>query len=319
MSDNNSSYSASVSDSISIVEMFATVIRYRTMIIVGTVVCTLLAVTYYTLLPALGFESGRVEDAYVATMDFDIVTLPENLTDKMRLDVMDIVVPILTNPVVVGEAYSITTGDSGDATTAEYQTMIKRDVIGHALNTSVDRTNRILTIRYRDTDERRASQFVHNLALSLNELVQTRVTRDLDTVENQIEHRLQEVRFQLVAVTTGKDQTSNNIIGALRTQELEHYLKQRATVDSMVTALQEDVTLMATVQSFGGLPCYLCAIVDSAELSVERSGTATVRVIIVAVTAFFLFVLLAFFRRYIAEILLDPLQRKKLSDAWNRL
>ncbi|MFP4409232.1 MAG: hypothetical protein ACLFPW_11990, partial [Spirochaetaceae bacterium] len=147
MSDQNHRYEE---DTISLIDLVAVLVRFRKMIVGGTLAVAILAGVYLYSRPTPAVTEGPAEE-YTTEQRLSISSIPEDLARYVSLDPAGAVESIVTDPRTVAAAYRevepmINSDIPEDRSEERYLSMIRSSVIDERLSVSYDRDTSILTL-----------------------------------------------------------------------------------------------------------------------------------------------------------------------------
>jgi hypothetical protein len=312
MSDQNYRYEE---ETISLIDLVAVLVRFRRMIVGGTVAVAILVGVYLYGLPAFGVTE-RTEETYVTELRLAISPLSERVAEYVTLDVAGAVQSAVANPRAVGQAYrqveaQINPEADPNRSRERYLSMIRRDVIDEALLVSYDRNTSVLTLEFSAANKEASREFlellVEQIRTELTPLVLSQVSIAVDNIDTSLEAiRMTVVRAAEDAIT----QAGNGV----DPDDLANHLESNA--DTALQSMADLVSLRERIAALGEEPGSLFAPLGEPVVYAEPSGGRATTAVIAVITAFFLLVFLAFVRQYIINVRNDEEEMKKLQEAW---
>ncbi len=288
MSDKNGNVNPNIpdDDEISLVDLLAVLIRFRRMILGGTVLVLIASIVWLYGLPAAGLAS-QAPPTYTAKIDLEVRSVPEALDEHVTLDVL-----------------------------ARAQTLLRdRQVTGAELTVTYDRASGIISFTTSDTDRDAAVRSLSGVADAANAALAERLNRDLDEAEQRARARIAAVERSLQTVM--HDAPATDRIDEASPDGILRYLTLAVTMENAVQSVRADADLLEQIRIVRERPCLICPV--SAEPLVTREATGnrrSVRVVVSTVAALFLLIFIAFVRQYIRTVAADAEESRKLRDAW---
>lgn len=312
MSDQNYRYEE---ETISLIDLVAVLVRFRRMIVGGTVAVAILVGVYLYGLPALGVTE-RTEETYVTELRLAISPLPERVTEYVSLDVAGAVQAALENPRAVGEAYrqvepKINPEADPDRSRERYLSMIRRNVIGEALSVSYDNNTSVITMEFSAADKEASREFLQllleQLGIELTPVVRSQVSIAVDNIDASLDG----LRMSVVRAAADAQERANNGVDS---QALAEYLESNA--GTALQSMADLISLRERIAALGEETETLFAPLGEPVVYAEPSGGRATTAVIAVITAFFLLVFLAFVRQYIINVRNDEEEMEKLQHAW---
>jgi len=271
-------------------------------------------------------------DAGSATVDgFDVVKKPNDVRRVIGLTgqyaAVDEYLTGRENLRMFGDLYHLPSAYVKDRSQEQYQTLIRRTIIGKAYSIGYDGSTRIFTLSYKNGTPEDAVAFldavVHAIGPELTDQVRPLVQEAQAAIEISLEDTMdslaraaeQAVQDAMTDIPIARRADTADGVQLPCTESIVSYLDNnpsaiRATMEMMrsVTRLErivQDATSMYIV--LGGATAFE-----------ETTGSRSTTVIIATITAFFLTVFLAFVLEYIRRAKADPEEMAKLRAAWRR-
>ncbi|MEX2442950.1 MAG: hypothetical protein WD492_05070 [Alkalispirochaeta sp.] len=303
-------------DTISLIDLVAVVVRHRVLIIGGTFLAGLLVTALMYAGPMAGIEIGP-QPVYTAEQRVLVNPLPPELQESVSVDIPTTVRTLLTNPLLVGEAYrEFEDTPREDRSPEQYLTAIREDVIGKRYNVEWDSDTLTITLQYTNNSREHTVAFLDEI-LAL-------VTPE---VADYLEPRFVEAGESLRAT---RDRTREDL--AILANDTLLQLTD-AGIDTDLVSLMEAIDRIggATLRSLADIeraigrlealsedPSALLSAVGSPIVFEDTTSSRAMVVIISTITAFFLAVFLAFVLEYIRRVRHEPEEMAKLESAWQR-
>lgn len=274
-------------DEISLLDLFAVLIRYRKLIVFGTLIVTFLAGLYLFVLP-LFRQTDRMADVTYAV---DVMNIPNSVSAKLpnkdRITPLYLStynaqrLPFLVDHIKKNNAFS-------DDQLSDYE-----------FNSFVQTIQK--EGKYKISSSPLGNGFDINLKISIEKIPEA--TKLVRSIVEDTESAVQD--YYLPLIETLEQNTLNSIEKATAV----------ATSASDMSALQNLQDLSVEIEEFKqSFNSFLTLREDPFVIPEARGRTK--KFVIIFVAAFFIFVFAAFCKNAIANIKADPDSKKLISDAW---
>jgi hypothetical protein len=304
-------------DEISLVDLIAVLIRYRRMIIWGTLLVAVLTALVLYVFPAAGV-SEPPEQSYTTERSMLIPGVPPEVSEHLSIDVSGAVQSVLTDTRTLAEVYEelenpVCPKIPEDQSEEEYLTMIRRNVRDEQLSVSWSGGTSTLSLSFTCTDSQTSREFVNNLFGRLGGELQPVLSSQIETAQQSLRETLQSTRrtlAQTVAAARAEDLTG----GELTEASIVRYLERQngASIQTLT-----DVTLaLERLEVIREDPTTLFSTVATPITTLEQGQSRSLIAAVVVIAAFFLFVFVAFVRQYAHNVRNDPEEVGKLRAAW---
>jgi hypothetical protein len=316
--------SYSEADEISLIDLVAVLVRYRRMIIWGTVLVGVVVVVALCVFPAVGITGGDAP-VYTVSMQVNVVTVPEEVNRYGSVDLLLTLRDVLLDPVYVLPHYQRMRSAAGDPM-AEGQSRPERllflrdEYIGDEYEVSLDRAQSSVTISCTCENPELVSEFLRSLVANVDGPVQAEIADRIVPVSAVIEQALSTTLQSLASVILAGSQ---DLLGDQRSagsgsvlDSLIRHLELNApnslqSLSQLVLAQEFFAVLSQSVSTF------YSTTEETEVIAAPREGTGrSTRVMLSVIAAFFALVLIAFVRQYARNVSRDPLQMSKLREAW---
>lgn len=274
-------------DEISLLDLFAVLIRYRKLIVFGTLIVTFLAGLYLFVLP-LFRQTDRMADVTYAV---DVMNIPNSVSAKLpnkdRITPLYLStynaqrLPFLVDHIKKNNAFS-------DDQLSDYE-----------FNSFVQTIQK--EGKYKISSSPLGNGFDINLKISIEKIPEA--TKLVRSIVEDTEAAVQD--YYLPLIETLEQNTLNSIEKATAV----------ATSASDMSALQNLQDLSVEIEEFKQSFNNFLTLREDPFVIPEARGR-TKKFVIIFVAAFFIFVFAAFCKNAIANIKADPDSKKLISDAW---
>ena len=274
-------------DEISLLDLFAVLIRYRKLIVFGTLIVTFLAGLYLFVLP-LFRQTDRMADVTYAV---DVMNIPNSVSAKLpnkdRITPLYLStynaqrLPFLVDHIKKNNAFS-------DDQLSDYE-----------FNSFVQTIQK--EGKYKISSSPLGNGFDINLKISIEKIPEA--TKLVRSIVEDTEAAVQD--YYLPLIETLEQNTLNSIEKATAV----------ATSASDMSALQNLQDLSVEIEEFKQSFNNFLTLREDPFVIPEARGRAK-KFVIIFVAAFFIFVFAAFCKNAIANIKADPDSKKLISDAW---
>lgn len=322
MNEQNQTDYSNRDDEISLVDLLAVLIRFRRLIVGGTILVGFLAVlALYVVRPALQPASqstaGPAVGAYTAQLSILVARIPNDLALYVTFDPASALRALLSDPQTVGAAYrTIAPAAIAQLPADQYAAHVRSTVIGAQLTHAYDQNTRVLTITVTTADPAATATFARALVAQLAQALNAQTVAATRSAETALATAYDSGRTALaraveraLSPAAGRALTAAQVLAALD-----------LGVESSLAGLMETANMLERVRSFMNDPAAAFNLLqEPAVFEVPAAAAPTRRsttVIIAVVTAFFLFVFLAFVLQYARNVRADKAEMEKLRAAW---
>lgn len=279
---------SSSEEEISLIDLFAVLLKYRKLIIIGTLLVTFLAGLYLFVLPKVSSKSDkkRVDVSYHIKLN----DLPSLVGEYFSHSVAELAVCDMTDVNVVAsgfEKHSFLDYDfSGSVDRSAYYRFIKNLIDKEKIVVkAAPLRDHLEVVLLCDSDKIASSRdylklLVENTNKKLENFVMTQLNEDLKKLETAI----------LVL--------GSNLTPASDTTDYQEVVDDKNAIE----------TFISDYKSF--------LVLDDGALIVSESSGRGKKLVIVFLAAFFLTVFISFVLNAVSNIKADPVASKKISDAW---
>jgi hypothetical protein len=274
-------------DEISLVDLFAVLIRYRKIVIGVPVLVTLLAAAYLFLLPLTGVLEDK--DDYLVRISVPVQPIPDILKGTIPFNTENALGAYLSSIQVHAADYGTFFADDVKSfDSVELNTFIRDVVLKERFSFTFEKSNDVCYLSMKSDDQEAARQYLFNLwsraSISVTARLHSVLANKLDDIENQ-----------LAAIGKASNLASEIL---MRSQGLNEAKQNILSVQSI------------PLYPFGDEPFTVVTLVDG--LGNKRSKT----MVLVFFASSFLGILAAFVMHYVATIRHDPEAMETLRKAW---
>ena len=311
-------------DEISLVDLLSVLVRYRRMIVFGTLLVAVVALVVLFVLPAAGVLEAYTP-LYAVGLEVRVAPVPDVAAQYSSVDLLRTLNVALVDPAYVLPYYeqmqaSREDYQAPDRTRPEQLRYLQEEYIGDEYTVSVDSAQSVVTLRCRCEDPERGEVFLRSLASNLPSAVQEELALQIAPTTMVLEQSLSVTLNSLAsAVLAGsQDLLANELPRSSGPvlADLVRYLERTvpnslATLSELVLAQQYFSELSTALSSF-------LSVADEVEViaaPAEGAGRAT-RLVLTVIAAIFALTLTAFVRQYARNVSQDPSQIEKLQEAW---
>ena len=289
MSENTTQNTETQEDEISLLDLFAVLIRYRKLIIFGTLIVTFLAGLYFFVVP-MCFKKSNTQKAIV-TYAVDVQTIPISIAAKLPNN--DRVSPLYLStyttqrlPFLVDHIKAYNVFSDSQMTDYEFnsfvQTLIKEN-------------------KFKVTSSPLGNGYDIVLTIPIDKI--SEATQLVKSIVNDTEKNVRD--YYLPLIQTLEQNTLNSI-------EKATAVATSASDMSSLQALQDlSVEIEEFTQSF---ECFV-SLREEPFVVPEARGRVK-KLVIIFFASFFIFVFAAFCKNAIINIKADPQSNKLITDAW---
>ncbi len=274
-------------DEISLLDLFAVLIRYRKLIIFGTLIVTFLAGLYLFVVP-LVFKKENVAEAKVS-YTVSVKAIPVSISSKLpggeRITPLYLAtynaqrLPFLVDQLKVHKVFS-----DSEMTAYEFNAFVQTLIQDKKISVS---------------ESRLGNEYDINLMIPVEKIPDaTNLVRSIvyDTEQNLQDYFFPLIQSLIASTTTALEKANSSVSDSLAVQEV-----QNLNVD--LHEFTENFTKFLELH-------------DEPFVIPQGRGRAK-KLIIVFLAAFFVFVFAAFCKNAIVNIKADPQSNKIIADAWN--
>jgi len=302
-------------DEISLVDLLVVLIRRRRLVIGLPLLAGLLSGIWLFVVPLLMPGEQGSGFNYEISLSAELRMVPSELSQTLNFDSVNNSRAVLTDINVVGEAYSTVFPESQEERTREqYNSYIRREIVGEELSVSHDTSTGLLTLRYTSTELEASLEFLELLMAAARTDLRVRLDRSIDNARTGLVRDFETRRAQLesaVAFTlrtgAGASDLSETDVARLVVDSAESNITAFAEAQ---TALQE-LELLRSDQQFP-----LGELQEPVVFGDPVSRGRSVRLVVTVFAVFFLAVFLAFVLEYARRVKEDPQESAKIKAAW---
>lgn len=285
MSDMN--YRPNAEDTISMIDIFAVILRWRMLVIVITGVALIGGLLVFWALPKAKVISFDQTHSYAAQLNLKLVNVPGRIAGyfdasssglaQSYFSRLGMVLPVFRDVVYTNSAaYHDLFKNRG-----ELEAYLQSDIIGSRLKTSFDGNGMVLTVSYSDLDP----EIVQNFLIRLNEAVRKQIIQDMQPKIVRARQVLDDA-YKSLSITALAG-TQERILAISDLQQQRFVLEQ----------LAEDPDF--PYQQLGDI----VVLVDNSKNDGNKTGiSANVGFLITVFGAFFVSIFMAFVLDYIRRI-----------------
>lgn len=314
----------SAHEEITFVDLISVLVRFRLMILVGTVVFVSVAVAIVYIVPVIGPESVR-ESSYVASVPLVVTAPPKAVDELVTMPLTSIAVSTLRDPVFLLPMYRslrTATGNPLRGSDADAIDELTAEFVGRVFTVSAIESDSVLEpeestilLELRSPDPDAATNFLDAVVSALpagaSKAISGRGRASLavlDSARDLAERSLVRVAEATIAYSPGVDAA-----------EAGRFLAQLdripgGTIDSLVK-LHIAQSYLVELESQPELFIHAERVPFVGQSS-GRSRDSMTTIILVGLAAFVAFVIVAFVRQYIENVAQNPAEMAKLKSAW---
>lgn len=306
-------------DEMTLADLLAVLLRFRRMILIGTIVTGLIGVLIWYVIPATRPSLDEDVD-YVVEIEVSVASLPANISRYADLSLPALFRHSALDAVTILPSYEELLLESDDSSfqdqpQSERLRFLEQEFIGSKYEVEFIRDRSILIMRCNCGDEAISEQFLRSVVADTVSRIQSQVSAQLAPARAVLEQSLVSMqRAMTSAVLSGSGDTLGNR-GAeeavARSIELSVPNSVGAIADIVVAS--ETAAQLAQSLDLFFVPSDETRHVVIPSDSVERSP----RLVLSIAAAFFALSLIAFIRQYIQNVSKDSEQLDKLRQAWN--
>lgn len=318
-------------DTISLIDLVAVLIRYRRMIVAGTLVVFVLAAAVLYGIPLIVANPFDDEQEYRVERRIAVQPIPNAANRYISLNVQATLQEAMRDPVVVARAYRnmrrpLSEGleerlTENPPTRAEFLRILEKEILEEDLTTSWNGNASAVVVRYSTTDPQSGRQFLQRLIEEASaEFLPVLETR-IRYAERTLERSLELSRNGLTSVVANALRQSAGVDESQELPNADMVLNTlSAEAENAIASFGETVNALEGLREMKENPGSLYSALSPPVTIVieeedEGAGRATT-VVVATITAFFLFVFGAFVRQYIQNVSRDPEEVGKLKAAW---
>ena len=273
-------------DEISLLDLFAVLIRYRKLIIFGTLIVTFLAGLYLFVVP-LVFKKGNVAEAKVS-YTVSVKAIPVSISSKLpggeRITPLYLAtynaqrLPFLVDQLKVHNVFS-----DSEMTAYEFNAFVQTLIQDKKISVS---------------ESRLGNEYDINLMIPVEKIPDaTNLVRSIvyDTEQNLQDYFFPLIQSLIASTTTALEKANSSVSDSLAVQEVQNL----------------NVDLHEFTENFSKF-----LELHDEPFVIPQGRGRTKKFIIVFLAAFFVFVFAAFCKNAIVNIKADPQSSKLIQDAW---
>ncbi|MDA3947811.1 MAG: hypothetical protein PF508_01180 [Spirochaeta sp.] len=305
-------------DTISLIDLLAVTIRYRIVILGGTILVFIVALAVVYGMPALGITFDEDVERFRVEQKFQVQALSPEVRNYVDVNLMTAFLDVMTDPLILQGPYRNLLGDDDDQRSPEQlATFLTNDFIGNSFTVSADAASGVVTVTLTTDDTEVARVFLGAIVERARQELSVRVEPQL-------------ARAQMT-IATALDTTTNSI-----DQLLIQRIGEAGTVDdpAVIASILTNVSTSGAgllmelydlnyvrnqILNIKGNAGTLIAPINQAIVyALPDSDNPRMVIVIATITAFFLTVFLAFVLEYMRRVRNDPEEMGKLRAAWRR-
>ena len=309
-------------DEISLVDLIAVLIRYRRMIIWGTVVVAILSIGVLFVLPAVGLMDGPASE-FEVSVTVRVASLPQtvnrygsvNFPVTLRETLLD---PVYILPYYQQKQQQTDPAVEDDRTRPELLRYLEENYIGDEYQVVWSEAASSLTLTCACENPDNAEQFLVSLVENLAPAVAVDLVAQLTPVISVLEQSLAATQESLAGVVLAgsRDFLQDEFSSASIFASLLRYMELNAS--NSLASLSDLALAREYLTELSTSPATFFSVVgDTRVVATAPAGTSrSTTVVLSVVAAFFALCLAAFVRQYARNVRNDPVQLAKLKDAW---
>ncbi len=306
-------------DTISLIDLVAVVVRYRTMIVIGTILTCIVTAMGLYLTPLVGLEIDQ-QSGYTAQRQMLVENFPQRIRQYIDFDPAVRLQSILNDPTFVAEVYApFEENVPTDRTPERYLATVRRHIIGNAYRVEWNSGTRLLTLRYTASTPDSATGFIEAIASRGVLELGTQMGPQLEDARDALSRMIDENEIQLAGLIRQAIQETPDISQELSIDSIIEYLEISgnnvlsvfASVTGDMVVLEEAIEESHQLVTFFGPPVVF-------EVFEEDSRSPITVVVVATILAFFILVFLAFVFEYVRRVRQDPDEMHKLRSAWHQ-
>ena len=306
-------------DMISLIDLVAVLVRYRTMIVVAAILAGVLTVVGLYVGPLVGFDFGP-QPQYTAQRQIFVENIPQGISEYINIDPVIRLQSILNDPAFVGEVYAqFEENAPTDRTPERFLAMVQRDILGKAYEVEWESGTRILTLRYTASTPEEARTFVEAVTSQGTSVLRDQINSQLESTKSVLNRIIAQNEAQLARlIGQAIDGTSTTSFEILVDEIIAYLEFSGSDTLSTLASVTGDINVLEEVieephrlaSSFA--PTAVFEVLEERSLSPASIG------IVAAVLVFFAMVFLAFVLEYVRRVKRDAQEMHKLQSAWRR-
>lgn len=293
-------YENNSEDEISLIDLFAVLIRYRKLIIAGTLAVAIAALAWLFVLPKFVFSSDSGKQ--VITYNVKTENLPLSLSLVIGYDVPASALSYMQDAGIVAEVqkeFSLIADEKSFSSEAMYNLAVKQAVDSGAFSVKKSNIPGHIVVSCTTSNAPEKSEAMKNFMLKFLETVSGRIEKELmpeiDSLEKNVDSYLKNYGNAVASKTKGNGAQNgrSEILASVTYADISDDAK------SFKAEFKEFVSL------------------DGNGFSVPVSSKRTMKFIISVFAAFFIFTFIAFFLNCIENIKKDDDAVSLIKKAWN--
>ena len=279
-------------DEISLLDLFAVLIRYRKLVVFGTGIVTVLAILWLFILPMFSKKSAA-QNAQV-TYTIRVQQIPISIGEKLpnAKTITPIYLATYTTsrlPFLVEQIKENNVFSSSNTEMSDYE--FNAYVQGLLKNKKIKIESSPL-----------GTDYTIDLLVPIDKI--NDANRLINSIVTDVDQEIQ--NYYMPLITTLQQNTEVSIEKALSLQSGSSDISSLQTLQEFSTDINEFLESFSSFVEVRGEP-----------FIVPEGRGRTKKLIIICFASFFIFVFIAFVRNAIANIKADPESSKLISDAWN--
>lgn len=305
MSENNTNtYNE---EEISLLDLFAVLLRYRKLIIITTAVAFVLSVLYLFALPKVLKTQSETDVLVIHTLAVEKMA-PE-LSSYLNVDLASLSEREFRdyfNFATTHKPYNIFTDEDKDLTARQYNTAVKKLIDDKKdFIVSTNRSNNTITVTATIPESKvdTYNDFLKEYVTVCSELVEEKVEQAIESAQNNIEELMSRNEASEITVSDKADTDLDT--------------KSAKKIQGTSSDLSKLVSMQLAIKTFTDTHTNIISVAAAPfEADAGIGQRRVIKIIIATFAAFFLSVFLAFLLNAIANIKKDPEASKLISDAW---
>ena len=287
-------------DEISLIDLFAVLIRYRKLVVIGTLAVALAAFAWLFILPRFVFSSDSGKQ--VITYNVKTEKLPLSLSLVIGYDVPASALSYMQDVGIVAEVqkkFSVIADEKSFSSEAMYNLAVKQAVDSGAFSVEESSIPGHIVVSCTTSNAPEKSEAMKSFMLKFLETVSGRIEKELmpeiDSLEKNVDSYLKNYGNAVASKTKGSGARNGRgeILGSVTYADISDDAK------SFKAEFKEFVSL------------------DGNGFSLPVSSKRAMKFIIVVFAAFFIFVFIAFLMNAVSNIKTDSYASALIKKAWN--
>lgn len=302
-------------DSVSLVDLVAVVIRYRVMIIGGTVLTGIIMLLALYFGPILGLGFGTRAE-YTAQQNLLVKSIPPRVSQYIDTDPAIRLQAILNDPIFVGEVFAAFEEEAPtDQTQERYLAMIRQIIMGDSYNVEWDARTRALTLYYTSSTPDDAAAFLEAIVSQGTLVLKNQMDIQLEDARAALERTINESRIVVAQLIEQSIPSSDVAVSETSVSNIVSYLENTGSesLSTFVSRTGDLDILRSLVQENHQL------ITSLGEIAVFDESPEIRRALITVIPMFVVFsamVFLAFIFEFVRRVKQEPKDMQKLRAAW---